>query len=327
MIKPLQKLLDKGADVNAAITETFTSEGELVPEGVTALMAALSKQHSNIAEMLIRHGADVNLKTVNGSTALMIAAGNDDPAIVGMLIEKGADVNAATTKTFEYQNDTIYSGATALMGAVYRKRGDIAKILIQHGADVNATSEVGGTPLMIAAGNGDAELTAALLAKGADPNAGLTEDIVVKGMPVFQGANAMLAAADGGNAECLRLMARYGGDLNSCDKNGSLPLIAAAAKGHLDAVKFLVEHGADVNGKTTARFMLGKDMVPKGSSVLTAAAFGGHTAVVKYLLAHGADVNIHDDEFDVDALFLAAMKGHFSTWSRFSWRMARMYFT
>jgi ankyrin repeat protein len=41
--------------------------------------------------------------------------------------------------------------------------------LLDFGADVNSQANCGCTPLLLAAGNGDIEITRALLARGADP--------------------------------------------------------------------------------------------------------------------------------------------------------------
>lgn len=306
----VRDLLQKGADVNAATTVSFKHKGEIIVQGVTPLMTALAKKKPKIADMLLQHGADVNKKTVNGSTALMIATGNEDPEMVRTLLKKGADPNVAITTAFEFEGETVQAGSTALMAALAKKQSENARILIENGADVNAKTENGVAALTIAAVAGDHLSVKALLDKGADPKAKTTKDFVSKGMPVFEGGDAMLAAGDGGNAECLRLLIEAGGDVNSANTVGATPLMAAATKGHLEAVKFLVEHGADVNGKTTKKFMIGKNPVPKGSSVLSGAVYKGHKAVVRYLVDHGANVNIHDDDYGMDPLYLACMKGY-----------------
>ena len=41
--------------------------------------------------------------------------------------------------------------------------------MLDFGADVNSQANCGCTPLLLAAGNGDIEITRALLARGADP--------------------------------------------------------------------------------------------------------------------------------------------------------------
>jgi len=52
-----------------------------------------------------------------------------------------------------------------------RRLGAAVKELLADGKSPNVRQRDGVTPLMIAASNGDAEIAAMLLAKGADPNA------------------------------------------------------------------------------------------------------------------------------------------------------------
>ena len=42
--------------------------------GLTLLMGAAFNGHERVVELLIRHGADINLQDSNGLTALMLAA-------------------------------------------------------------------------------------------------------------------------------------------------------------------------------------------------------------------------------------------------------------
>ena len=82
---------------------------------------------NDISELLIKAGANVNIKYKSGYSILMYTSmfGNKDLAQI--LINNGADVN---------QKDA--SGWTALMIAVNKSYIDIVKILINNGADVNA---------------------------------------------------------------------------------------------------------------------------------------------------------------------------------------------
>merc|ERR1712034_107491 len=83
------------------------------------MMIACIRGHTDMARMLIEHGADKDLKDNNGRTALMIACilGHTDTA--RMLIEHGADK--------DLKDD---SGQTALMIASSTRHMHI-KILIE----------------------------------------------------------------------------------------------------------------------------------------------------------------------------------------------------
>lgn len=118
--------------------------------GSTVLMSANSK---DVADVLIKAGADVNAKDTNGLTALIFTTSHDRKAIAELLIKAGADVNAKT-------ND----GLTALMYVTYSGRKDIAELLIKAGADGNAA-------LIFAIDNNNEPAAKLLIELGADVNA------------------------------------------------------------------------------------------------------------------------------------------------------------
>jgi ankyrin repeat protein len=60
---------------------------------VTPLVAALRRKHFRIAELLHRHGADVNIRDKSNGTFLQAACIDGIPDIVQWLLNHGADVN------------------------------------------------------------------------------------------------------------------------------------------------------------------------------------------------------------------------------------------
>jgi uncharacterized protein len=135
-------LLEAGADVNAKMRRppavALWSEIAAI-DGMTALMMAAAEGNSDIVEILLDRGVDVNQKSRSGGTALMWAAtGNPEDhlrtsklasgklATVQALLGKGAFVNAQD-----------YDGMTALMVAAKAGNSDIVRALLQRGADVN----------------------------------------------------------------------------------------------------------------------------------------------------------------------------------------------
>ena len=80
----IAKLLDAGADANAATTE-----------GETALMTVARTGNVEAAKVLLAHGADVNSKEQwRQQTPLMWAVAESHPEMAQELIAHGADVNA-----------------------------------------------------------------------------------------------------------------------------------------------------------------------------------------------------------------------------------------
>lgn len=58
-----------------------------------ALFLAVYRQHWDVAELLVKSGADVNYKTLNGHTALMVASEYNNVDIVSLLISHSAELN------------------------------------------------------------------------------------------------------------------------------------------------------------------------------------------------------------------------------------------
>ena len=124
--------------------------------GQTALILAAEKGKWDVVGILVKHGADVNVKgekyvcqfsninTITGSsgeTALIVAAEEGNLDIVNMLVEAGADVNAkfgGDIFSTDFPNiEVTFSGPadeTALTLAAERGMWDIVNILLQHGA-------------------------------------------------------------------------------------------------------------------------------------------------------------------------------------------------
>jgi ankyrin repeat protein len=80
-------LLDHGADVSLAARNA---------QHVTALHGAVARRDVEIVRMLLKHGADPNVRQESGFVPLHDAAANGEKAIAGLLVEYGAHVDART---------------------------------------------------------------------------------------------------------------------------------------------------------------------------------------------------------------------------------------
>jgi cytohesin len=114
----------------------------------------------DIGELLIAHGADVNIKDKHGNTPLHWSARLGHQDIVELLVESGAEVNALNQ-----------SNSSALFDATECHHSNIVEYLLSHGAKVNLRDTEGWTPLLRAfQRSGGDDVVSVLLAYGADVN-------------------------------------------------------------------------------------------------------------------------------------------------------------
>jgi ankyrin repeat protein len=161
-----QRLVAKGADVNAAMSFTFRNW--------TVLCGTVKSGNVQIAKLLIEHGADLNIHDIEGTPLQMAISNlNAKEEMAKLLIESGAKLQA-----FSYGN-------TELHLAAMKGFAELVPLLVSHGADVNAVNDYNRTALYYAAMHGHRKTADALLAAGAK-----IEDIV----EINYGKPAQLAA-------------------------------------------------------------------------------------------------------------------------------------
>ncbi|KAH9073545.1 hypothetical protein EDB83DRAFT_81769 [Lactarius deliciosus] len=96
---------------------------------------------------------------------------------------------------------------------------------------------------------------------------------------------ALHSASAEGQVEAVRLLLKYGADVDARGIVGQSPLQLASQEGHPNVVRCLLDHGADAEFRSDIR------MTP-----LTIAATWGTLEIVRVLLEHNVDVNAQDRE-------------------------------
>lgn len=191
----------------------------------------------------------------SSETPLMKAAREGTVEIGKLLIARGADVNAKDGEN-----------STALEAAISRDQTAMVALLLEAKADPNSVNKYMQSALSNAAAAGNLELTEMLLKAKAKPE--------LPGLVL----TPMMFGAFAGNGDLIRLLARYGADVNYATKEyGQSALTSAITAGKPDMVALLIELGANVNQK-----------MPDGDTPLKMAKNGDQDDVVAILKAAGA---------------------------------------
>ena len=309
----VQLLAAKGAHVNARAAR-----------GQNALMWAVAQRHPTVVKVLLAHGADIHAKSDvwgqvmavpphghadynrwiphGGETALLFAARAGDLESATLLVAAGADVH-----------DADAWGVSAMVLAAHAGHRELVELLLEEGADASSAA-AGFTALHIAIMRRDERMAAALLARGADPNAPLRTWTPTRRAsadynfpPPLVGATPFWLAARVTHPGIMRLLAKHGAnprvvhrseyyltDMYDRRTEATTALMAATGMGiggaawlppprearealTLEAVQLAVELGADLNAANT-----------DGRTALDAAQALKFESVVRYLVEKNA---------------------------------------
>lgn len=262
-------LADAGADLDAAD-----------PDGTTAMGFAIINAHYDLADVLLRRGADPNLSDVAGMTPLYAAVDMhtledtvgrpnprphsrlDEPGLVRALLARSAHPNPRLTRPVleRLHNDgdpNLGEGSTPLMRAA--KDADVAmmRILLDHGADPGLATASGRTALMFAAAR----------------------------LSGFRGSENRGSEAEA--LEAIALCLERGADINAADAAGQTALHLAALRAENPVVKLLVEKGAQLDARD-ARGRTPLDLVRGGDRGREASRQDGMVALLTQLARSGA---------------------------------------
>lgn len=297
----------------------------------TPLSGAVRYGNAGLVELLLAHGADVNVRCdANAGTPLQIAVEQGWKSIIKLLVEHGAKLNCADKNgrtpalvAMKLGDKKIvqilagHEGGMTLSVAAYLGDTDATKRLLEGGAKVDAKDAEGQTPLRYAAREGHAEVVELLLAKGANADGKGSGDtplldalwrrhVDVATVLVNHGAriegehsvsrmSPLHMAAQDGLTELVRLMIAKGARVNARDNAGNTALHYAPGA---DIAQFLLSNGADVNVKSRS-----------GSTPLHYAAGRGQVDLVQLLIDNRAAIDPKDKRGQTPAAW-AMQAGH-----------------
>jgi len=309
--------------VRSLVAANKTAVNSADADGTRALHWAIRANETEIADLLLRSGADAKAADRLGVTPLFLAAMNGNGAIMRKLLDAGANANQIEK-----------TGETILMVATRTGDADAVRALLEHGANANTPEpQLQLTPLMIAAEAGYTDIAADLIKSGADiqvrTRTGATParrlpcvaesgcgshgiGIVRGGWPdkgiraaIPGNMSPLMYAAREGHIETARLLLNAGARVDEVDKNDITPLFMAISNNHIDMAKFLIEKGANINardwyGRTplfAAVEMRNADMDYRSFEVIqTPEDRKVILDFIKMLLDKGVDPNIRVDE-------------------------------
>lgn len=275
--------------LKAGISPDVTdSSGDSILE--LAVFDAISSGNTDIVELLVNHGADVNVLTKVRDELLPQAAQAGQPEVTQLLLDAGADVNS--TMTFVANSGAYFNEAPAILHAVDDNHIEVVELLIAYGADVNLTEKAfNGHALFSAAFYNYTELVTLLLDNGADPHIHTNWD---------EGITPLHGAADNGSAQAIQALLDGGANPDIQTNTGLTPIMHMISYGWAgnkhEIAKTFLEGGADPNVQDN-----------EGNTALHIAIREDVPIVIPLLIEHGIALDIENNDGDT-ALHIAVKR-------------------
>lgn len=245
--------------------------------------------------LLLKHGADVNARNINGFTPLHLAP---TAIITRLLLEAGANPNTATNsgqtplcqaKTLEQAHLLVKAGAdvsgnTFTTPLHHAQTVDMARYLISQGADVNKCDRFNKTPIFTV----PSAVLQFLLTQGANPD-----------WSDFQGKTPLFYAPD---LSAAKQLLAYGANVNHRTRANVTPVECITSK---QILHLLVQHGGHVSTRRNNELLHGindpklLELYLAAKAKVNAVNKAGQTPLhtikdfqcATLLLKHGARVN------------------------------------
>jgi ankyrin repeat protein len=277
----IEFLVAHGADIDARSTPReyqrhVTAEGRpksLDSGGFTPLLYAARENCIACIDVLLKHGADIDLPDPDGVSPLLLAIMNANWDLAKRLLDAGADVD---------QWD-IFGESPLFVGVGQRQRIDGGRASIDP---PNATKGI--------------DVVRQLLERGANPNMQLffkPANVRGAGSTSTRGATPLIRAAANDDLEVVKLLLEHDADATLYMADRQTPIHAVLAgrapeKDALELIKILHDAGTDVN---VVALVVHMEEV-RGGSALHYAVRKRYKKVIEQLAAYGVDMNLQDQD-------------------------------
>lgn len=233
------------------------------PEGIgSALLLCLENEYFELAEVMVDHGAEVDIRNSQGWTPLIWASMKGRKKAVEFLLKHGANIHACN-------ND----GWNAVTGAYFKKQTGVVATLLEKGAVFS--EKYAEAALLSAYDNGYKDVVEYLIHE-VDVNPNIGDD---------NNETLLAKAVVKGDWSVVKTLLNKNANPNVCDSNG-LPLIALLARdGYNDLIELFLDKGADIHLSSN-----------KGFTAVYMAAKYNQTSTLKLLAEKGADINVQDED-------------------------------
>ncbi|MBZ0199985.1 MAG: ankyrin repeat domain-containing protein [Ignavibacteriaceae bacterium] len=260
--------------------------------GSTPLMMASQYESLEIAEYLLKNGADIDIQDNNGDPAIHWSAYSGNVPFTKLMLDKGAKTNLKSIHSDgvmqvalkEYQDSIVdlllennisifdvLDNIIPLVNAVKQNDSVLFKNLVDE-SNINSKDGAGNTLLMIAAEKGYFSIVKYLVENAADIN----EMNSV-------GQTALNKSIYFGKDETAKYLIDKGADINKTDSRFILlPLVAAIRSNNLELGNLLLEKGAEINTP---------DGINNFSPIMWAALYNNKDFIAM-LLKHNPDLTI-----------------------------------
>ncbi|RXJ87893.1 ankyrin repeat domain-containing protein [Arcobacter sp. CECT 8985] len=293
--------LEKGADINHIDYEGNTVLMELIQEIISTPPTEKEKVKNLIGMIpwLIDENVDYNLCNKNGDNALMLATKNNHIKVVETLLDYDVDPN--------YIND---KNETALAFAAIKGKSniDLVSLLLDYGARPNISDENGKTIIeklieieLHLRNKKKLKMKARQFINENENYKSVLEEILLNGevnltMLNSEGNPYFFDAVEHGNIDLVKMLVKYGADINQKNKDGyniiyhymskNISFRRVADQQHyLLMLRNIISLGADVNSRDDF-----------GGITLHKAILDNDIQTIKVLINAGADINAVDNK-------------------------------